>query len=401
MISENLNELPKLYSIFVVANKIDSLDTNSQKIRIETDKNEIERIEEEFPLEIKYFSISNKLYSGISDLFSEILNSLFHPKNYLYKKTTEGIIFSENLDKALKRLFRILDSSRKGKISLNEFAKIHENIFGVKLEAEHFLAIKECIKFLSPEEDFENLTESSFILLNKLSIQIGESQTTWSILRKYGYSDELELDKPYYNEKKFEYINLSEFQIDLTKNVCDLLTGIFNQFKVKYQLYIVESNLNESKTVKVPQYFLSVKEWENIFSTLPNQKELNFKSIYADENKKLELNDWLSFWHAYLKLDYFKAYQTFLYLGFDLNFNLFTKKIKKSEMNLFQPISFKTISVAFITLNMDNITSNNFNQYFENYFTINIGNKNFIITTQNYTIIVSLVFIYILIYFNL
>jgi Ras family protein T1 len=379
-----LTQLDNIYSIFVVGNKIDLLDINSQKFVIEQEKSDIEKFALSLETNLKYFHISCKNYYEISNLLSEILDSLVNPIRILFQKNRESdgkVVFSDKFEKAIKRVFRIFDKDRKGFITKQEFNKIHENIFNIKLESDHFYAIKECIKIINPNKPIgfnndDSITFDGFLSLNKLTCQVGESQTAWSTLRKFGYNDEFELDNWYFKSKKLYNVDTNQFIVEFTENAKNLLTDVFNQFKSKDSI--------------------SEKEWGEIFATCSynsyESQEFSFDKIFRSKTiKLLTCDEWIILWKCFIRINHSEAFKIFLYMGFDLDFDNFAKVINRSNINLSISLEQKTVHVCFISVNEDSI--NNFLKYFNNFYTI-IENKNntkqinFIIKSAKFSIIV-------------
>ena len=222
-----LNSIESIYSILIVGNKLDMIDVNSQKVSVELDRKEVEKFQEDDKINIKYFAISCKNYLNISILFSNMIDSLVNPIHLLYKND----IFNQKFIKALIRIFRILDKDKKGIISKSQFVKIHESVFNASLSNDHFIVINDLLKDLGSTNLImdSGINLQNFISLNEASVQLGESQIAWTILRKYGYSDDLTLDYWYFNEKKFEESNYVYELTDCAKN---LLIDLFSQFKI-------------------------------------------------------------------------------------------------------------------------------------------------------------------------
>jgi len=68
------------------------------------------------------------------------------------------------------------------------------------------LAIKELLKIVKNKVNGNYNSDAGidlegFIVLNKVSVNINETQITWNILRKYGYNDEFDIDNSYLLEK--------------------------------------------------------------------------------------------------------------------------------------------------------------------------------------------------------
>jgi Ras family protein T1 len=321
-----------------------------------------------------------------------MLNSLVNPGHLFYTQKNDEIIFTEKFEKALRRVFRIFDKERKGFVTKSEFNKIHENIFEVKLESDHFTAIKECIKIINSishtggnKNIFSNedeITSDGFINLNKLAVQVGESQTCWSTLRKFGYDDNLELDNWYFINKKYVKYDNSQFVIELSDYAKNILNGLFLQFK------------NEKSKNDNP--YITEKEWHEIFYTLIDNYNSDFAfdkifRTYKNNNEKqIYLDDWVLIWTSYTRINPEEAFKTFLYLGFDLEFDQFIKKTTKKEVNLFRELDQKTIHVCFISQSQEGI--NIFFKYFYEFYSLSDSynkTKEILLKSNGHSIIVS------------
>jgi hypothetical protein len=308
-----------IYSILVVGNKIDLLDTNQQKFVIEQDRKEIEKYQEDMVIDIKYFYISCRNYLNISMLFNNLIESLIYPTHILYTNNT----FNERFIKALTRIFRIFDKERKGIISKKQFTKIHENIYGIPLSNDHFSVLTDFLKEINPNTsiNFENgITAENFIALNKASVQLGDTQIPWTLLRRYNYNDSLELDE---GLLRIPDIDICEYAVELSDTAKALLAEIYGASELFYT-YVL-GNINE------------IVE--------------NFRITNIDE--------WLLAWNCFVRVSYREAYIVFLYLGFDLEFSNFTKKMKRSEISLVEPLKLKTIYICFLSDNSTNIVKMN------------------------------------------
>ena len=75
-----------------------------------------------------------------------------------------------------------------------ELARFQRKCFNMDLETGTLDSLKTVVMKNCPEGiQNEGLTFKGFVTLNKLFIQRGRHETTWTILRKFGYTDELSL----------------------------------------------------------------------------------------------------------------------------------------------------------------------------------------------------------------
>lgn len=66
------------------------------------------------------------------------------------------------------------------------------------MQPQELEGVKEVVREHEPNGVVETgLTESGFIFLHSLFIQRGRLETTWTVLRKFGYGDDLDLREDY------------------------------------------------------------------------------------------------------------------------------------------------------------------------------------------------------------
>ncbi|KAK7929946.1 hypothetical protein WMY93_006341 [Mugilogobius chulae] len=117
---------------------------------------------------------SAKNVKNISELFYYAQKAVLHPTGPLYcpeKKCMRSMCV-----KALTRIFKVSDLDNDGILNDNEL-----NFF----------------QNLSDGVRDNGLTLKGFLFLHTLFIQRGRHETTWTVLRKFGYDDDLELNQDY------------------------------------------------------------------------------------------------------------------------------------------------------------------------------------------------------------
>lgn len=169
------------------------------------------------------------------------------------------------------------------------------------LEYEVLEDIKNLVKRNVPDGIFDNgLTLNGFLFLHLLFIQRGRHETTWTVLRKFGYNDSVKLDENYLRP---------EFEIplgcstELSINGLQFLTTLFNKYS------------------KEKPDLLSPTELQNLFSCCPFTpayftKESIQSYIKTEENNYLSLEGFLSLWTLMTLIDAKLTLECFAYLGY-------------------------------------------------------------------------------------
>ena len=120
---------------------------------------------------------------------------------------------------ALKRIFKLCDKNKDGLLDsaeLNDFQVIYSPSCGVEmtsrtlqskcfdapLQTQELEGIKEMVqRHGSGMVVDDGLTEAGFLYLNTIFIQGGRLETTWTILRSFGYGEDLKLVESFLSPK--------------------------------------------------------------------------------------------------------------------------------------------------------------------------------------------------------
>ena len=105
---------------------------------------------------------------------------------------------TEKCKKALTRVFKICDTDSDGLLSDVELGQFQKRCFNMDLESGTLESLKAVVQKNCSEGLIDGkLTAKGFLTLHSLFIQRGRHETTWTILRKFGYDDDLSLHKDY------------------------------------------------------------------------------------------------------------------------------------------------------------------------------------------------------------
>eukprot|EP00041_Stephanoeca_diplocostata_P036537 m.1339330 g.1339330 ORF g.1339330 m.1339330 type:complete len:648 (-) comp24885_c1_seq13:594-2537(-) len=141
---------------------------------------------------------SAKQMKHVPELFHYSLNSVLYPTTPLYDLDVHSL--KEGAVNALGRVFAICDINKDGVLDDDELNQFQTSCF----QGSNVLASQELVKV--KEVIGENVqggllsnkvTPIGFLFLNQLFIERGRPETTWAVLRRFGYDDHLHLDKNY------------------------------------------------------------------------------------------------------------------------------------------------------------------------------------------------------------
>ncbi|KAM6951639.1 mitochondrial Rho GTPase 2 [Aplochiton taeniatus] len=139
---------------------------------------------------------SAKNLKNISELFYYAQKAVLHPTAPLYDPEDKQL--KPLCVRALSRIFSISDQDNDRILSDAELNCFQKSCFGNPLAPQALEDVKTVVwKNTSDGVQDNGLTLNGFLFLNTLFIQRGRHETTWTILRKFGYDDTLELTDDY------------------------------------------------------------------------------------------------------------------------------------------------------------------------------------------------------------
>nr|AAP04409.2 miro protein [Bos taurus] len=139
---------------------------------------------------------SAKNLKNISELFYYAQKAVLHPTAPLYDPEAKQL--RPACAQALTRIFRLSDQDMDQALSDQELNAFQTSCFGHPLAPQALEDVKMVVsKNVVGGVRDDPLTLEGFLFLNTLFIQRGRHETTWTILRRFGYGDSLELTADY------------------------------------------------------------------------------------------------------------------------------------------------------------------------------------------------------------
>ncbi|XP_011494605.1 PREDICTED: mitochondrial Rho GTPase isoform X2 [Ceratosolen solmsi marchali] len=174
--------------VVLVGNKIDIIDYST--------------IEEVYPIMKEFSEIesciecSAKTLQNISEMFYYAQKAVLHPTTPLYNYDTQEL--TDECKTALKRIFKICDVDNDGLLSDAELNAFQQWCFNTPLQPQVLEDVKAVLS-KNIEDGVYNgcVTMKGFMFLQCLFIQRGRNETTWAVLRKFGYDNDLQMAKEY------------------------------------------------------------------------------------------------------------------------------------------------------------------------------------------------------------
>jgi len=275
--------------VILVGNKVDQVDytTMDAVMPVMNDYEEIETCVE----------CSARNLKNISEVFYFAQKAVLHPSAPLWNYHDKDL--TENCKRALLRIFKVCDLDNDGIMSDAELARFQRRCFNMDLEPGTLDSLKAVVMKNNAEGiQAEGLSSKGFLTLNSLFIQRGRHETTWTILRKFGYCDDLSLA---WEQMVSPVSPAPGSSVELTPAGLEFLTALFEKH-----------DLDRDQA-------LSTQETISLFSTCPAMPwgpEV-YNQVPVNSLNRIGLAGYLAWWNLTSLLDPEKCCQLLAHLGYD------------------------------------------------------------------------------------
>ncbi|KAI6147311.1 EF hand associated-domain-containing protein [Pisolithus tinctorius] len=240
---------------------------------------------------------SAKLPLNVSEVFYFAQKAVLHPTAPLYD--SKDHVLKPACVNALKRIFKLCDANKDGVLDAAELNEFQRKCFDAPLQLQELEGIREMVREHAAEGVRDNgLTEAGFLYLHTIFIQRGRLETTWTVLRKFGYGEDLKLTESFL----FPKLDVPhDCSVELSPKGYQFFTDIFETFD------------------KDQDGALNMAELEELFSTSPGNPWANQKfpdTTLADDSGAVTLQGWLAQWSMTTLLDHKVTLAYLAYLGY-------------------------------------------------------------------------------------
>lgn len=270
---------------------------------------------------------SARRQNQVPDVFYYAQKAVLHPTAPLFDQETQSL--KRRCVNALKRIFILCDHDRDGALSDSELNDFQVKCFNAPLQPTEIVGVKKVVQEKMPDGVNENgLTLTGFLFLHALFIEKGRLETTWTVLRKFGYADDLKIRDDLLPTSVFK--RAPDQSVELTNEAIEFLKGTFFEFDM--------DNDGALKPV----------ELDELFSTAPESpwSEAPYKDA-AEKNVLggLPLDGFLSKWALMTLLDPAGSMANLIYIGYSSDpasaFHVtrrrrLDRKRQQSQRNVFQ-----------------------------------------------------------------
>ncbi|KAI0917359.1 ERMES complex Ca(2+)-binding regulatory GTPase gem1 [Taiwanofungus camphoratus] len=280
--------------VILVGNKID---LRGGEVTNEALEEEIVPIMNEFKEVETCVECSAKLPLNVSEVFYFAQKAVLHPTAPLYDSRDH--VLKKECVSALRRIFKLCDTNKDGVLDAAELNEFQRKCFDAPLQLQELEGIKEMVReHADGGVRDEGLTEAGFQYLHTIFIQRGRLETTWTVLRKFGYAEDLRLTEAFlYPRFDVPY----DCSVELSPLGYQFFTDVFETFD------------------KDQDGALKTEELEDLFSTSPGNPWAGQKfpdTTVADDAGAVTLQGWLAQWSMTTLLDYKTTLAYLAYLGY-------------------------------------------------------------------------------------
>ncbi|KAI8968398.1 EF hand associated-domain-containing protein [Mycotypha africana] len=279
----------------LVGNKID---LRGNDVANQSLEDEVIPIMNEFKEVETCVECSAKQLLNVSEVFYFAQKAVLHPTAPLYD-SREHVLKPQCVE-ALKRIFKLCDADKDNALNDKELNEFQRKCFNAPLQPQELDGVKDVVREHEPAGvSEEGLTEIGFIFLHSLFIQRGRLETTWTVLRKFGYGDDLSLREDFLLPV-FEVP--SECSVELSPYGYQFFAELFQTFDKDK-----DGALNEI-------------ELDSLFSTSPENPWTSTgfpHTTITTETGAVTLQGWLAQWSMTTLLDHKTTLKYLAYLGFE------------------------------------------------------------------------------------
>jgi len=204
--------------VILVGNKVDLTDIQTLEsiLPIMNDFGEVETCVE----------CSARTLKNISEVFYYAQKAVLHPTAPVYNPDEKEL--THPAKRALTRIFRICDLDNDNLLCDDEINMFQMKCFNAPLHPQALEDVKTIVKKNVCDGIIKDgITLKGFLFLHTLFIQKGRHETTWTVLRKFGYDDNLQLTTEYVSPQLIVGLGCTT---ELSDQGLDFLTRLFEKY---------------------------------------------------------------------------------------------------------------------------------------------------------------------------
>uniref|UniRef100_A0A6M2F500 Mitochondrial Rho GTPase n=1 Tax=Populus davidiana TaxID=266767 RepID=A0A6M2F500_9ROSI len=236
----------------------------------------------------------------VPDVFYYAQKAVLHPTAPLFDQDTQAL--QPRCIRALRRIFILCDSDMDGALNDAELNDFQVKCFDAPLQPAEIVGVRRIVQEKKKEGVNDlGLTLEGFLFLHSLFIDKGRLETTWAVLRKFGYDNDLKLRDDFLPAPSKHAPDQS---VELTIEAVEFVRRVFRLFDTNNYGALRPTQLDE------------------LFSTAPENPW--GEAPYKDAGERttqgnLTLKGFLSEWALMTMLDPRGSLANLLYIGYGGN----------------------------------------------------------------------------------
>ncbi|GFG31580.1 hypothetical protein Cfor_10413 [Coptotermes formosanus] len=279
--------------VVLVGNKTDLVDYSTAEF--------VSNIMDAFPEVEMCVECSARTLKNISEMFYYAQKVALHPVPPLYIVDRQEVSMACHLQSCNMRSSLICDTDNDGLLNDVELNNFQQHCFDVQLQPNVLDEVKAIVrKNVSDGVANDAITLRGFLFLHCLYIQRGRNETTWRVLRKFGYMNSLEISKEYLRPFIRVPIGCTS---ELSHKGQQFLSTLFERYD------------------KDKDGALSPAEVDNLFSTCPSPlwgPDVH-RTVLTNSKGWITLQGFMSQWVLVTLLDLPRALEYLAYLGYPIS----------------------------------------------------------------------------------
>ncbi|KAJ6806374.1 putative mitochondrial Rho GTPase 1 [Iris pallida] len=239
----------------------------------------------------------------VPEVFYYAQKAVLHPTAPLFDQESQSL--KPRCVRALKRIFILCDHDRDGALSDAELNDFQVRCFNAPLQPTEIVGVKKVVQEKMPEGVNEHgLTLTGFLFLHALFIEKGRLETTWTVLRKFGYDNDIKLRDDLLPSI---FKRAPDQSVEMTNEAMEFLKGIFYIFDVDNDGALRPAELDDLFSTAPDSYFCKYSPWSDV-----PYKDAADKNVLGG----LSLEGFLSEWSLMTLLDPASSLANLIYIGY-------------------------------------------------------------------------------------
>ncbi|XP_062143938.1 mitochondrial Rho GTPase 2 [Alnus glutinosa] len=162
----------------------------------------------------------------VPEAFYYAQKAVLHPTSPLFDQ--ENQCLKDRCARALRRIFILCDHDMDGALNDSELNEFQVKCFNAPLQPAEIVGVKRVVQEKIPAGVNDlGLTLTGFLFLHALFIEKSRIETTWAVLRKFGYNDDLKLMDDFLPVPSK---HVPDQSVELTSEALEFLNGVFRLF---------------------------------------------------------------------------------------------------------------------------------------------------------------------------